>query len=56
MKTLINTLYIGLLIIAPVCTLFFLISEPYAFHCPFDSFLLVMLALWRRCMTVSSSI
>jgi hypothetical protein len=48
MKTLINTLYIGLLIIAPVCASFFLITEQitqYNFHCPFDPSWLFMLAL-----------
>jgi hypothetical protein len=44
MKTLINTLYIGLLIIAPVCASFFLIAEQYNYHCQFDPILLVMLA------------
>jgi hypothetical protein len=44
MKILINTLYIGLLIIAPVCASFFLIAEQYNFHCPFDPIWLFMLA------------
>jgi multisubunit Na+/H+ antiporter MnhG subunit len=42
MKTLINTLYIGLLIVAPVCASFFLMAERY--NCPFDPMWLFVLA------------
>jgi len=47
MKTLINALYIGLLIIAPVCAGFFAFTtaDPYNFpHLAFDPFLFFMLA------------
>jgi hypothetical protein len=44
MKTLINTLYIGLLIIAPVCTGFFLIAEQYRYQYPVDPIYFIMLA------------